>query len=169
LIQVSFCSTGNGTIEVKAKYTGAQNNNGGSSVRKLRIFISSVQQEFMQKRLALKDWLSNNPLMHRFFEPFLFEDVPAMDHKSDIVYLKEVIDSDIYIGLFGNDYGYEDLEGMSPTEREYIEAGKQYKTRLIFIKGSNDHQRHQKVQRKAASSAWVSTSKSTFGGTPLLG
>ncbi len=43
----------------------------------LRIFISSVQTEFAQEREALRDYLRGDPLMRRFFEVFLFEDVPA--------------------------------------------------------------------------------------------
>ena len=44
-----------------------------------RIFISSVQREFAQERKALRDFLQNDPLMRRFFDVFLFEDVPASD------------------------------------------------------------------------------------------
>lgn len=77
-------------------------------MKPLRIFISSVQQEFREERLALRDWLRNDPLMRRFFESFLFEDVPAVDRRADEVYLDEVTACDIYVGLFGNDYGYED-------------------------------------------------------------
>ena len=34
------------------------------------------------------------------------------------VYLREVEMADIYMGLYGNQYGYQDAEGVSPTERE---------------------------------------------------
>ena len=43
----------------------------------LRIFISSVQKEFAAERTALRDFLRGDALMRRFFEPFLFEDLPA--------------------------------------------------------------------------------------------
>ena len=56
----------------------------------LRIFISSVQKEFAQERAALRDYLRGDALMRRFFEPFLFEDVPAADRRADEVYLDEV-------------------------------------------------------------------------------
>lgn len=115
-------------------------------MKPLRVFISSVQKEFAEERLALRDWLRNDPLMRRFFEPFLFEHVPALDHRANEIYLHEVAASDIYIGLLGNDYGYEDKEGFSPTEREFIEATLQNKTRLIFIKGIDDKNRHPKMQ-----------------------
>ena len=81
----------------------------------LRIFISSVQTEFAQEREALRDYLRGDPLMRRFFEVFLFEDVPASDRRPDEVYLDEVERCDIYVGLFGREYGTGDEEGLSPT------------------------------------------------------
>ena len=81
----------------------------------IRIFISSVQKEFVAERAALRDYLRGDALMRRFFEAFLFEDVPAADRRADEVYLHEVERCDIYIGLFGNDYGHENKKGLSPT------------------------------------------------------
>jgi len=80
----------------------------------LRIFISSVQGEFAPERAALQDYLRGDALMRRFFEPFLFEDVPAADRRADEVYLDEVASCDIYLGLLGDEYGFEDAEGVSP-------------------------------------------------------
>lgn len=115
-------------------------------MKPLRIFISSVQKEFSADRIALRDWLRNDALMHRFFEPFLFEDVPAADRRADEVYLDEVAGCDIYVGLFGDEYGYEDAEGVSPTERELALATARNKTRLIFVKGADDEVKHPKMQ-----------------------
>lgn len=83
----------------------------------LSIFISSVQPEFAQERAALRDYLRGDPLMRRFFEVFLFEDVPAKDRRPDALYLDEVERCEIYVGLLGSYYGSEDEEGFSPTER----------------------------------------------------
>ena len=47
----------------------------------LRIFMSSVQREFAKERAALYDYLRGGPLMRRFFDPFLFEEVPATDRR----------------------------------------------------------------------------------------
>lgn len=41
-----------------------------------------------------------NALMRRYFEPFLFEDVPTADRTSDELYLAEVERCAIYLGLF---------------------------------------------------------------------
>lgn len=51
---------------------------------------------------------------------------------------------DIYLGLYGNLYGYEDEEGISPTEREYDLAASLHKSRLIYIKSMDEEKRHPK-------------------------
>ena len=114
----------------------------------IRIFISSVQREFAQEREALRDYLRNDPLMRRFFDVFLFEDVPASDRRPDALYLDEVKQSDLYVGVFGNDYGTEDEDGISPTEREFDQATASGIHCLIFVKGTddNDNDRHAKMQ-----------------------
>ncbi|MBI5109087.1 MAG: DUF4062 domain-containing protein [Rhodocyclales bacterium] len=112
----------------------------------LRIFVSSVQKEFAEERAALRDYLRGDALMRRFFEPVLFEDVPAADRRADAVYLDEVERCDIYLGLLGNEYGYEDAEGVSPTQREFELATRRNKLRLIFVKGGDDRAKHSKMQ-----------------------
>ena len=111
----------------------------------IRIFISSVQREFAQEREALRDYLRNDQLMRRFFDVFLFEDVPASDRRPDALYLDEVEQSDLYVGLFGNDYGSEDKDGISPTEREFDQATASGIHRLIFVKGTDDSIRKPKM------------------------
>lgn len=111
-----------------------------------RIFISSVQKEFAEERAALRDYLRGDALMRQFFEPFLFEEVPAADRRADELYLSEVALCDIYLGLFGNEYGFEDAEGVSPAQREFELATQRHKQRLIFVKGADDKQKHPKMQ-----------------------
>lgn len=53
----------------------------------IKIVRPSVQKELAHDRLALRSWLQNDPLMNRFFEPFLFEDVIVQDHQANDVYL----------------------------------------------------------------------------------
>jgi len=116
----------------------------------IRIFISSVQKEFADERAALSDYLRGDALMRRFFEVFLFEDVPAADRRADELYLDEVRRCDLYVGLFGKDYGFEDAEGVSPTEREFDLASAEGKYRLICVKGSDDEGRHPKMRALVA-------------------
>ena len=101
---------------------------------KYKIFISGVQKELKTERQALKDYIYGDPLLRQFFEVFLFESQPASDRRADDVYLEEVKASDIYLGLFGNNYGPENGKGQSPTHREFLLATKLGKPRLIFIK-----------------------------------
>jgi ATP-dependent DNA helicase RecG len=115
-------------------------------MKPIRIFISSVQKEFAAERAVVRDYLKGDPLLRRFFAPFLFEDVPAADRRADELYLDEVADCDLYIGLFGNEYGIEDADGFSATEREFNKATEQGKTRLIYVKGTDDKSKHPKMR-----------------------
>src|SRR5262245_40191659 len=112
-----------------------------------RIFLGSVQKELAPERRALKDYIQGDPLLGRFFEVFRFEDLPASDRRADEVYLTEVDRCDIYIGLFGQDYGFEDASGLSPTESEFVRATEGGKERLLFVMGADDAGRHQKMQK----------------------
>jgi len=103
------------------------------------IFISSVQREFAEERKALAEYIRHDLLLNRYFEPFLFEELPAANISAQEAYLKQVA-SAIYLGIYGQDYGYEDAKGVSPTEREYDAAMQAGQTRLVFIKDcSNRH------------------------------
>ena len=112
----------------------------------IRIFVSSVQSEFAEERDTLRDYIRDDVLMRRFFDIFLFEDAPAADRSPDHLYLEEVGRSDIYLGLFGHEYGSEDSRGISPTEREFDHATRVGSHRLVFLKIVSDSARHPKMQ-----------------------
>jgi ATP-dependent DNA helicase RecG len=113
---------------------------------RLKIFISSVQREFQQIRRDLKAFLMGDAVLRRFVsEVFLFEDMPAGDQLADAVYLEEVKRCNVYLGIFGNEYGFEDEQGLSPTEREYLCATQHHKTRLIYVWGREDEGRSPKM------------------------
>ncbi len=103
-----------------------------------------MQSEFATERQLLFEYLTRDALLGRFFEPFIFENHPAADHRVDTIYLEEVANSDIYLGIFGTGYGYEDKEGISPTEREYDHATHLRKTRLVFLSHHSKTERHPK-------------------------
>lgn len=105
----------------------------GDGYMSIKVFISSVQAEFAEERRRLFDYIQNDTLLGRFFVPFIFENEPASNYRAQAVYLSEVAECDIYLGLFGCRYGYEDADGVSPTEREYDLATEERKHRLIFI------------------------------------
>ncbi len=115
---------------------------------KLKIFISSVQKEFQQVRKDLKAFLLGEMVLHRFVsEVFLFEELPAKDRRADQVYLEQVKRCDVYIGIFGYDYGSEDQDGISSTEHEYDYASKLNKTRLIYVWGSEEKSRAPRMKK----------------------
>ena len=75
-------------------------------MKRIKIFISSVQREFAEERQMLSYYIRTDALLGKFFEPFIFEELPANEFPANRVYLKEVEMSDIYLGLYGNMYGY---------------------------------------------------------------
>jgi len=98
-----------------------------------RIFISSVQGEFADERRMLKDYIEHNPVLRRFFDVFIFEDVPPTDRRADEVYLDELAKSHVYLALIGARYcGGADVE-LSPTEREYDEASRLGMRRIVLV------------------------------------
>ena len=104
------------------------------SMKKFRIFLSSVQSEFATERRLLAEYIRTDALLGRFFDIFLFEEAVARDQSPACVYLGEVEQSDVYMGLLGSEFGYETESGVSATESEYDLATRLGKTRLVFIK-----------------------------------
>lgn len=113
---------------------------------KERVFISGVQKELADERRAAADFVRNDPLLHRFFDVFLFEELPASDCSAEEAYIAELDRASVYIGLFGNKYGWEDDQGISPTEREFAHATTSGIVRLVFVKGESNGDRHPKIQ-----------------------
>lgn len=110
----------------------------------IRVFISSVQREFAEERQLLCKYIREDALLGKFFLPFIFEELPAINLSAPEAYLTEASTSDIYLGLYGHDYGYEDADGISPTEREYDAATANNRHRIVFIKRCDE--RHPKEQ-----------------------
>lgn len=115
-----------------------------------RIFVSSVQKEFAGERRAIRDFVRGDALLRRFFDVFLFEDLPASDRRADDVYLEEVKRCDLYVGLFGYDYGREGAQEEASTEREFDHATAHGKVRLIFVKGTGDAGRQPRMRKLIA-------------------
>ncbi len=105
------------------------------------IFVSSVQKEFQEERRAIKEFIYGDPLCRRYFDVFLFEDLPATDHRAEELYLDEVDRCAIYVALLGTQYSTDDAQGISATEREFDRATEKGKYRLVFIKGADDQGR----------------------------
>jgi len=132
------------------------------------VFISSVQKELAEERRSVKDFITRDPLLSRFIsDVFLFEDIPARDRKPDDIYLSEVEQRDIYLGIFGNEYGWKNRDGKSPTELEFEHATRTHRERLIFVKGNDDKAREPEMARLVAR-AGRQVTRRRFSDTPGL-
>jgi hypothetical protein len=78
-----------------------------------------VQKEFAKERKWLADYIRKDAILGRFFDVFLFEEVPAQERDAAGLYLNEVAASDIYLGIIGNAYGNTNAKVVSATEQEY--------------------------------------------------
>ncbi len=111
-------------------------------MKKLRIFLSSVQKELAEERRSVRDFILNDPLLGRVVESvFLFEDLPAADRAPDDIYLAEVERCDVFLSILGNEYGWKNEDGLSPTELEFDCATVLGRERLLFVKGEVDEGR----------------------------
>lgn len=112
---------------------------------KQRIFISSVQSEFVSERAAIKRMVETDPIFRSHFSTFVFElDAAAADKTTKSVYLEELARSDIYLALIGETYGSEDESGVSPTEREYDRAKELGIPKFVLVKDGIDADREEK-------------------------
>jgi len=82
-----------------------------------RIFISSVQKEFANERKQLCDYIRYDALLGKFFEPFLFEELPAIDLTAQQAYLSEVSNCDIYLAILGQSYGFVSENEVRPPKK----------------------------------------------------
>jgi predicted HTH transcriptional regulator len=112
----------------------------------IRIFVSSVQKEFEQERLKLFEWITADPFLGKFFELFLFEKLPALDNTPQQVFLDEIGQCEIYLGILGKEYGFVGKQGVSVTEEEFDEASRLHKQRLVFV---TDHVTAERDERQA--------------------
>ena len=86
---------------------------------KLKIFVSSNQTEFENERISIKEFIKNNLPYSNLFDVFIFEDVPAEGRSPLEIYSNEVLNSDIFIGLIGQEYGKVQDNGISTSEYEF--------------------------------------------------
>ena len=103
-----------------------------------QIFVSSVQKEFERERAAIKRMIETDPIIKPHFKAFVFEiDAPAADKTARQVYLEEIENSDVYLLLVGDKYGYCKEGSVSPTEQEYDKAVELGKTKLVMVRGTD--------------------------------
>lgn len=110
------------------------------------VFVSSVQKELAAERQAIRDFVRGNRLLGKYFDVFIFEDLPAKNRRPDDLYLDRVEACSVFIALFGSEYGWEDpKDGLSPTEREFNRATELSRHRLLFLKNIGKAKAHPKM------------------------
>ena len=110
---------------------------------RFKIFLSSPRREFENERKYLKTEIERDSTLNSFFEVFSFEETSASGQPPVEVYSHEVVNSDIYIGLIGSDYGSVLESGISPTEYEYDLFKRAHNDAFVFVK--NRKERDEKV------------------------
>jgi len=114
-------------------------------MNKYRIFVSGVQKELKKERFAVKELVTQNALLEKYFTVFLFEDLPAKSKPSEKIYLKKVSESDILLLLLGKEYGQTGTDDLSAIEREFRKAVEKHLKILVFLSGRNDSTRDRGV------------------------
>ena len=56
-------------------------------MNRIKIFISSVQNEFAKERRQIADYIRQDSLFSMYFAPFLFEELPAQDKSAQTAIL----------------------------------------------------------------------------------
>src|SRR5258705_444920 len=98
----------------------------------LKIFISSVYRELHEERHGLHEEIQK--LQDLFVGMEFFGSDPS--RPADYC-VRKVEESDLYVGLFGDDYGsVDEATGISFTQLEYEAAAAKHIPCLIFFKGS---------------------------------
>ena len=109
-----------------------------------RVFFSSVMRDFGTERQAAKEAIVR--LRH---QPVMAEDFGAQAVSSQRACLEGVRSSDIYVGIYGERYGWvAPTSGLGATEEEYQEARRRGMPILCFEKdGPKDARQAEFLQR----------------------
>ena len=108
---------------------------------KLKVFVSSVQNELATERLAIVEMASEDTFLRENVQIVRFEDLPAETEPVSEGYLNKLDECEVYIGIIGNSYGDKGSDGLSATHKEYIRAVETEKEILIYIKEGDEPDR----------------------------
>jgi predicted HTH transcriptional regulator len=115
---------------------------------KLRVFVSSVQNELADERRAVKTLVSSDPFLDEHCVAILYEDEPSMLKPAPQGYLSELAKCQLYLAIIGSEYGNR-VKGLSATHHEYHFAQKKDLPILACVQGDN------KVERNAATNDFI--------------
>ena len=107
---------------------------------KLRVFISSVQKELENERLAVLSLISTDAFLQVHCEPVLYEFEPASPKDAAQECLALLGRCEICLTIIWKEYGHA-IDGVSITRQEYRLARNKGLPVLAFIKGDAALQR----------------------------
>lgn len=113
-------------------------------MKKLRIFVSSVQKELEVERVAVAGWVSADPQLSELCEVVLFEKEPLSGKRICKPYLECLKTCQIYLLILDCEYGKP--PEFSATHEEYRFARDNELPILVFIKGMTDGKREEKTK-----------------------
>lgn len=111
---------------------------------RIRVFISSVQKELADERMALQILLTTDPFLSSHCVPVLFEDAPVPLRPDQQAYLKLLSECQIYIAILWKQYGHP-VKGLSATHHEYRLALELKLPTLVTVKGDNQLDRDEET------------------------
>lgn len=114
-------------------------------MKKLRIFISSVQKELEIERVAVAGWVSADVKLAETCEVVLFEKEPLSGKRVSKPYLECLKTCAIYLLILDCEYG-RPPEPLSATHEEYRFARERDMPLLVFVKGKTDGKREEKTK-----------------------
>jgi predicted HTH transcriptional regulator len=113
-------------------------------MKKLRIFISSVQKELEIERVAAAGWVSADPQLADVCEVVLFEKEALSGKRIRKPYLDCLKTCDVYLLILDCEYG--NPPEFSATHEEYRFARDNELPMLVFLKGKTDEKREAKTK-----------------------
>ena len=114
-------------------------------MKKLRIFVSSVQKELETERVAVAGWVSSDTGLSETCEVILFEQEPLSGKRIKKPYLESLKSCQIYLLIIDCEYG--NPPEFSATDEEYRFAKNNDMPMLVFIKGMTDRKRADKTKQ----------------------
>jgi ATP-dependent DNA helicase RecG len=107
---------------------------------KLRVFISSVQEELTDERRAVKTLIASDPFLDEHCIPILYEDEPSMLKPAPQGYLQVLDRCQVYLTMIGSEYGKR-FKGLSATHHEYNFAREKRLPILACVRGDRNTKR----------------------------
>ncbi len=113
-------------------------------MKKLRIFVSSVQKELEIERVAVAGWVSADPQLFELCDVVLFEKEPLTGKRISKPYLECLKTCQVYLLILDCEYG--NPPEFSATHEEYRFARDHDLPMLVFVKGTKDGRREEKTK-----------------------